>query len=128
MKFDIKKKLGKARLGTLSLKHGVVQTPAFMTVGTYGSVKSLTNQDLHACNTEIILCNAYHLMIRPERNLIEKAGGLHKFMNWSKPILTDSGGYQVFSLSSQTKVSKKGVEFKSPLNGNKLFMSPEKSR
>ena len=127
MKFNIKKKSCKARSGSLTLNHGTVQTPAFMTVGTYGSVKSLTNQDLLECNAEIILCNAYHLMIRPERSLIEKAGGLHKFMNWSRPILTDSGGYQVFSLSSQTKVSKDGVEFKSPLNGNKLFMSPEKS-
>tara|TARA_B100001559_G_scaffold318313_1_gene325257 strand:- start:588 stop:1685 length:1098 start_codon:yes stop_codon:yes gene_type:complete len=127
MKFEIKNKSKKARVGNLSLLHGDVKTPAFMTVGTYGSVKSLTNQDLKECNAEMILCNAYHLMIRPESNLIEKAGGLHKFMNWSKPILTDSGGYQVFSLSNQTKVSNHGVEFKSPLNGNKLFMSPEKS-
>jgi queuine tRNA-ribosyltransferase len=127
MKFEIKKKSKKARVGNLSLLHGDVKTPAFMTVGTYGSVKSLTNQDLKECNAEMILCNAYHLMIRPESNLIEKAGGLHKFMNWSKPILTDSGGYQVFSLSNQTKVSNRGVEFKSQLNGNKLFMSPEKS-
>ena len=127
MKYEIKNISGKARTGTLSLKHGKVQTPAFMTVGTYGSVKSLTNRDLNECNAEIILCNAYHLMIRPEHNLIKKAGGLHKFMNWSKPILTDSGGYQVFSLSSQTKVTNNGVEFKSPLNGDKLFMSPEKS-
>ena len=127
MKFEIKKKSKKARVGNLALVHGDVKTPAFMTVGTYGSVKSLTNQDLKECNAEMILCNAYHLMIRPESNLIEKAGGLHKFMNWPKPILTDSGGYQVFSLSSQTKVSNYGVEFKSPLNGNKLFMSPEKS-
>ena len=127
MNFEIKKKSKKARLGILSLLHGEVQTPAFMTVGTYGSVKSLTNEDLKGCNAEMVLCNAYHLMIRPEKNLIEKAGGLHKFMNWSRPILTDSGGYQVFSLSNQTKVSKHGVEFKSPLNGNKLFMSPEKS-
>ena len=127
MKFEIKKKSKKARVGNLSLVHGDVKTPAFMTVGTYGSVISLTNQDLIECNAEMILCNAYHLMIRPESNLIEKAGGLHKFMNWSKPILTDSGGYQVFSLSNQTKVSNHGVEFKSPLNGNKLFMSPEKS-
>ena len=127
MKFEIKNKSKKARVGNLSLVHGDVKTPAFMTVGTYGSVKSLTNQDLKECNAEMILCNAYHLMIRPESNLIEKAGGLHKFMNWSKPILTDSGGYQVFSLSNQTKVSNHGVEFKSPLNGNKLFMSPEKS-
>ena len=127
MKFKLKNISGKARTGTISLRHGNVQTPAFMTVGTYGSVKSLTNRDLDECNAEIILCNAYHLMIRPESYLIKKAGGLHKFMNWSKPILTDSGGYQVFSLSSQTKVTNNGVEFKSPLNGDKLFMSPEKS-
>ena len=127
MKFKVKNISGRARTGTLSLKHGILQTPTFMTVGTYGSVKSLTNQDLDECGAEIILCNAYHLMIRPEHNLIKKAGGLHKFMNWSKPILTDSGGYQVFSLSNQTKVTSNGVEFKSPLNGDKLFMSPEKS-
>ena len=127
MEFEIKKKLDKARLGEIFLKHGSVKTPAFMTVGTYGSVKSLSNKDLEGCGAQIILCNAYHLMIRPENKLIQKAGGLHNFMNWQKPILTDSGGYQVFSLSSQTKVSQGGVEFKSPINGDKLFMSPEKS-
>ena len=127
MKFNVKKISGRARLGNLSLAHGNVQTPAFMTVGTYGSVKSLTNQDLDNCKVPIILCNAYHLMIRPEQSLIEKAGGLNKFMNWTKPILTDSGGYQVFSLSNQNKVSKNGVEFKSPIDGTKLFMSPQKS-
>ena len=127
MEFKIKKKLDKARLGEILLKHGSVKTPAFMTVGTYGSVKSLSNKDLEDCGAQIILCNAYHLMIRPENKLIQKAGGLHNFMNWQKPILTDSGGYQVFSLSSQTKVSQGGVEFKSPINGDKLFMSPEKS-
>ena len=127
MKFNITKKSGNARIGKLHLKHGIIDTPSFMTVGTYGSVKSLTNNELLDCNVQIILCNAYHLMLRPDQKIIEKAGGLHKFMNWNKPILTDSGGYQVFSLSSQTKVSRDGVEFKSPLNGSKVFLSPEKS-
>ena len=127
MKFNITKKSGNARIGKLHLKHGIIDTPSFMTVGTYGSVKSLTNNELLDCNAQIILCNAYHLMLRPDQKIIEKAGGLHKFMNWNKPILTDSGGYQVFSLSSQTKVSRDGVEFKSPLNGSKVFLSPEKS-
>ena len=127
MKFNITKKSGNARIGKLNLKHGIIDTPSFMTVGTYGSVKSLTNNELLDCNAQIILCNAYHLMLRPDQKIIEKAGGLHKFMNWNKPILTDSGGYQVFSLSSQTKVSRDGVEFKSPLNGSKVFLSPEKS-
>ena len=127
IRFTLKNKSGKARTGTLELKHGIVNTPAFMTVGTYGSVKSLTNNDLLDCEAQIILCNAYHLMLRPEHDIILKAGGLHRFMNWSKPILTDSGGYQVFSLSKQAKVLRSGVEFKSPLNGNKMFMSPEKS-
>ena len=127
IKFTLKNKSRKARTGILELKHGNVETPTFMTVGTYGSVKSLTSSDLLECEAQIVLCNAYHLMLRPEHDIILKAGGLHKFMNWSKPILTDSGGYQVFSLSNQTKVSNYGVEFKSPLNGNKLFMSPEKS-
>ena len=127
IKFTLQNKIGKARSGILELKHGTVEPPAFMTVGTYGSVKSLTNSDLLGCEAQIILCNAYHLMLRPEHKIIKKAGGLHKFMNWSKPILTDSGGYQVFSLSDQAKVSRNGVEFKSPLNGDKMFMSPEKS-
>ena len=125
MKFEVKSKSGKSRTGHLSLKHGSIDTPTFMTVGTYGSVKSLSYKDLEECNVQIILSNAYHLMIRPEHNLIVKAGGLNKFMNWNKPILTDSGGYQVFSLSDQSKVTKNGVEFKSPLNGNTIFMSPE---
>ena len=127
IKFTLKNKSRKARTGILELKHGIVETPTFMTVGTYGSVKSLANSDLLECEAQIILCNAYHLMLRPEHDVVLKAGGLHKFMNWSKPILTDSGGYQVFSLSRQTRVSRNGVEFKSPLNANKIFMTPEKS-
>ena len=103
IRFTLKNKSGKARTGTLELKHGIVNTPAFMTVGTYGSVKSLTHNDLLDCEAQIILCNAYHLMLRPEHDIILKAGGLHRFMNWSTPILTDSGGYQVFSLSKRQK-------------------------
>ena len=118
---------GQARLGKLTLKHGSIQTPSFMTIGTYGSVKSLSNEDIHHTGTEIILCNAFHLMLRPGFDLIKRAGGLHKFMNWSKPILTDSGGYQVFSLSKRAKIVKSGVEFKSPINGETIFMSPERS-
>ena len=127
IKFSLLKKSKKARLGQLSLKHGAVETPTFMTVGTHGSVKSLSSEDIKNCNAQIILCNAYHLMLRPGNKIIKAAGGLHKFMDWDQPILTDSGGYQVFSLSSYTKVTKSGVEFKSPLNGEKIFISPEKS-
>jgi len=125
--FSLLKKSKRARLGKLNLKHGIVETPTFMTVGTHGSVKSLSSEDIKNCNAQIILCNAYHLMLRPGNQIIKAADGLHKFMNWDRPILTDSGGYQVFSLSSHTKVTKNGVEFKSPLNGEKIFMSPEKS-
>ena len=125
IKFSLLKKNKKARLGKLNLKHGEVETPAFMTVGTHGSVKLLSSKDIKNCNAQIILCNAYHLMLRPGNKIIEAAGGLHKFMSWNKPILTDSGGYQVFSLSSHTNVTKHGVEFKSPLNGEKIFISPE---
>ena len=125
--FNITHKVAGARVGKLKLKHGVIDTPSFMTIGTYGSVKSLTNKELTDSGVQMILCNAYHLMLRPDKSIIKKAGGLHKFINWDKPILTDSGGYQVFSLSNQTKVSKEGVEFKSPINGDKIFLSPQKS-
>ena len=125
--FNITHKAAGARVGKLKLKHGVIDTPSFMTIGTYGSVKSLTNKELTDSGVQMILCNAYHLMLRPDKSIIKKAGGLHKFINWDKPILTDSGGYQVFSLSNQTKVSKEGVEFKSPINGDKIFLSPQKS-
>ena len=125
--FNITHKAAGARVGKLKLKNGVIDTPSFMTIGTYGSVKSLTNKELTDSGVQMILCNAYHLMLRPDKSIIKKAGGLHKFINWDKPILTDSGGYQVFSLSNQTKVSKEGVEFKSPINGDKIFLSPQKS-
>ena len=123
--FQITHKDGNARRGNLNTKNGVINTPAFMPVGTAATVKAVFTKDLYETNSEIILGNTYHLMLRPGSAQIKEFGGLHKFMNWNKPILTDSGGYQVFSLSDQTKVTKNGVEFKSPLNGNTIFMSPE---
>ena len=127
MKFSIKKKYKNARSGYLELKNGNVQTPTFMTIGTYGSVKSLSSEDLLRCGCEILLCNAYHLMLRPGLDVITRGGHLHKFMNWDKPILTDSGGYQVFSLSKNVKVNKDAAVFKSPYNGDEIIMTPEKS-
>ena len=127
MKFSIKKKYKNARSGYLELKNGNVETPTFMTIGTYGSVKSLSSEDLLRCGCEILLCNAYHLMLRPGLDVITKGGHLHKFMNWDKPILTDSGGYQVFSLSKNVKVNKDAAVFKSPYNGDEIIMTPEKS-
>ena len=110
--FIIDYKNGKARSGRLQLTNGVVNTPTFMTIGTYGAVKSLTNIDLIDSGAQMILCNAFHLMLRPGMEVIAKNDGLHKFMNWDKPILTDSGGYQVFSLSDISKIKEDGVEFK----------------
>ena len=117
---------GEARRGEVSTEHGTFQTPAFMPVGTYGAVKSISPEILHSINAEIILSNTYHLMERPGVDIIKLNGGLHNFMSWDKPILTDSGGYQVFSLAKKRKITEEGVEFNSPLNGNKLFLNPEK--
>ena len=125
MKFSIESKQGHARAGGLTINNKTIDTPAFMTIGTYGSVKTMDTYDLKKCNVEIILSNAFHLMLRPGTNLIEKVGGLHQLMNWDGLILTDSGGYQVFSLGKDVKISKKGAEFRSPFNGDKVFMSPE---
>ncbi len=116
----------KARLGKLHTPHGVVRTPAFMPVGTQATVKTMTPEELREINTEIILCNTYHLYLRPGPELIRSAGGLHRFMNWSGPILTDSGGFQVFSLGPLRKVSEDGVTFRSHLDGSTHFLSPEK--
>lgn len=116
-----------ARLGQLDLPHGSVQTPIFMPVGTYGTVKAMTPRDLHEANAQIILGNTFHLWLRPGLDAIKKHGGLHRFMGWDKPILTDSGGFQVFSLGALRKISEDGVTFVSPINGDKLFMSPEVS-
>ena len=116
-----------ARLGQLDLPHGTVQTPIFMPVGTYGTVKAMTPRDLHEAQAQIILGNTFHLWLRPGLDVIKKHGGLHRFMGWDKPILTDSGGFQVFSLGALRKISEEGVTFASPINGDKLFMSPEVS-
>jgi queuine tRNA-ribosyltransferase len=125
--FNIKNQNNKARRGEIFCAHGKIQTPAFMPVGTAGTVKALKNDDILNCNAEIILGNVYHLMLRPGADLIEELGGLHKFMNWSKPILTDSGGFQVMSLSKIRKISDEGVEFSSHIDGAKYFLTPEKS-
>lgn len=127
-KFEIvkKSKNSKARVGKLHTSHGIVNTPAFMPVGTQGTVKTLSFRDLEELGAEIILSNTYHLFLRPGHELIREAGGLHKFMHWDKPILTDSGGFQVFSLSEMRKISNEGVEFTSYIDGAKHFLSPTK--
>lgn len=116
-----------ARAGRLKLPHGEVLTPVFMPVGTQASVKALSQEDLVALNAGIILGNAYHLYLRPGTDILEQAGGLHKFMQWDRPILTDSGGFQVFSLDGLTKVSKDGVQFQSHIDGSRHFFTPEKA-
>lgn len=129
LKFSVinKDKNSKARAGFFETDHGVVETPAFMPVGTQGSVKAVNQGYLEKdINAQIILSNTYHLYLRPGTEVLEKAGGLHKFMNWRKPILTDSGGYQVYSLSSLRKLKEDGVEFRSHLDGSTHFFSPEK--
>ncbi|WP_396589366.1 tRNA guanosine(34) transglycosylase Tgt [Bermanella sp. R86510] len=127
MKFDVKATEGKARRGTLSFPRGDIQTPAFMPVGTYGSVKGMLPRDVKDTGAEIILGNTFHLWLRPGTEIIEQAGDLHDFMQWDKPILTDSGGFQVFSLGKMRKITEQGVTFRSPVNGNKVELTPEKS-
>jgi queuine tRNA-ribosyltransferase len=117
----------KARTGVLRLKHGEVQTPCFLPIGTYGAVKSLTSLDVAKIGFEMILTNTYHLWERPGTEMVEKAGGTHGLMNWNKPIFTDSGGFQAFSLGGFRKFSEQGVEFQSTLNGSRRFLSPEVS-
>jgi len=116
---------GLARRGEVTTTHGKFQTPAFMPVGTYGAVKSISPSTLEDLEAEIILSNTYHLMERPGVETIKLHGGLHNFMGWEGPILTDSGGYQVFSLSKKRKIQEEGVEFSSPLNGDKRYLTPE---
>jgi len=125
--FNLKAQDNKARRGAIKTSRGEIQTPAFMPVGTAGTVKALKTSDVTKSGAEIILGNVYHLMLRPTAELIEKMGGLHKFMNWNKPILTDSGGFQVMSLSQIRKISDEGVEFSSHIDGSKHFLTPEKS-
>ena len=115
-----------ARYGVFKTPHGEIETPVFMPVGTQATVKGLRPEDLKELGAEIILSNTYHLFLRPGERIVKEAGGLHKFMNWDKPILTDSGGFQVFSLAELRNITDEGVEFKSHLNGEKLFISPEK--
>jgi queuine tRNA-ribosyltransferase len=117
----------KARLGTVSTAHGDIQTPIFMPVGTRAAVKTLTSAQLEEIDAQIILGNTYHLMLKPGADIVEEAGGLHKFMQWDKPILTDSGGFQVFSLADSNKITDKGVYFQSHIDGSKHFLGPEES-
>ena len=126
--FELEAQDDKARLGKIFTPKGVIDTPAFMPVGTQGTVKGIFTDDIKKTNTQIILGNTYHLLLRPGTNIIDKFGGLHNFMNWDKPILTDSGGYQIMSLSKLNKIDiKVGAIFKSHLDGKKIILSPEKS-
>lgn len=125
MKFDLKTTDGKARRGTVSFPRGDIQTPAFMPVGTYGTVKGMLPRDVKELGAEIILGNTFHLWLRPGNKIIKELGGLHQFMQWDKPILTDSGGFQVFSLGKMRKITEHGVTFRSPVNGDKVELTPE---
>lgn len=127
MKFELKAQDGRARCGALTLDHGTVATPAFMPVGTYGAVKALSPAELKQIGADIILGNSFHLWLRPGLEVIEAHGGLHRFMAWDGPLLTDSGGYQVYSLGKLRKVSEEGVRFQSPVNGDHCFLSPEEA-
>ncbi len=125
--FKVEGQAGEARAATLKTFHGEIQTPVFMAVGTRATVKSLMPETLTQMGCQILLGNTYHLHVRPNEGVIKRLGGLHKFMNWRKPILTDSGGFQVFSLAKLRKMSEEGVTFRSHIDGEKLFISPEKS-
>jgi len=127
MKFELQATDGLARRGELTFDRGTVQTPAFMPVGTYGTVKAMTPEELRDINADIILGNTFHLMLRPGTEVISKHGDLHDFMHWDGPILTDSGGFQVWSLGELRKITEEGVHFQSPVNGDKVFMGPEES-
>ncbi|MDP4576723.1 MAG: tRNA-guanine transglycosylase, partial [Burkholderiaceae bacterium] len=118
---------GQARAGRLLLPHGVVETPIFMPVGTYGAIKGLSPSMLERLGAQIVLGNTFHLWLRPGLEVIATHAGLHRFMNWQRPILTDSGGFQVWSLGELRKISEEGVTFQSPINGDRLFLSPEES-
>lgn len=125
--FEIKTTDGEARLGVLTLAHGAVETPAFMPIGTYGSVKAMTPEEVEGLGAHIILGNTFHLMLRPGADIVDAHGGLHRFMNWKRPILTDSGGFQVFSLRSLRKITEEGVRFRSPIDGSEVRLTPEDS-
>lgn len=127
MLFSLKNTDGKARRGQMTFPRGTIQTPAFMPVGTYGTVKTMTPEEVEASGAEILLGNTFHLMLRPGTEIINLHGDLHDFMHWDKPILTDSGGFQVFSLGKMRKITEQGVHFRSPINGSKVFLGPEES-
>ena len=126
MQFELLAQDGNARRGQLHLAHGWVQTPVFMPVGTYATVKAMTPEELRGIGAQIVLGNTFHLMLRPGTEVIEAHGGLHGFMHWDGPILTDSGGFQVFSLKTLRKITEEGVSFRSPINGDQVFLSPER--
>ncbi|RZI98893.1 MAG: tRNA-guanine transglycosylase, partial [Haliea sp.] len=125
LSFELLNTDGHARRGRLALNHGVVETPIFMPVGTYGTVKGVTPRSLEEMGAQIILGNTFHLWMRPGLDVLAQFGGLHRFEAWNKPILTDSGGFQVWSLGEMRKISEEGVRFASPVNGDKLFLTPE---
>lgn len=127
MKYQLLKTDGRARRGQIEFERGTIQTPAFMPVGTYGTVKGMSPERVKDTGAEIILGNTFHLMLRPGTEVVQMHGDLHDFMNWQGPILTDSGGFQVFSLGELRKISEKGVTFRSPINGDKVFLGPEES-
>jgi queuine tRNA-ribosyltransferase len=127
VRFAVHGTCGAARSGLLETARGTVRTPAFMPVGTYGTVKAMTPEEVQGSGADIILGNTFHLMLRPGTRVIEKHGGLHGFMNWPRPILTDSGGFQVWSLAERRKISEQGVSFASPIDGSQVFMGPEES-
>ncbi len=127
MQFNLLSNDGAARRGRLTFARGIIETPVFMPVGTYGTVKAMTPDELEGMGAQIILGNTFHLMLRPGMEVIKAHGDLHDFMQWQKPILTDSGGFQVFSLGALRKITEQGVTFKSPVNGSKIFMGPEES-
>jgi len=125
MQFDVIATSAAARRGRIRLARGQINTPAFMPVGTYGTVKAMTPEELESVGAEIILGNTFHLLLRPGHELIRELGGLHRFMNWSRPILTDSGGFQVWSLTKHRKIAEEGVEFQAPTDGSKVMLTPE---
>ncbi|MGH8269723.1 MAG: tRNA guanosine(34) transglycosylase Tgt, partial [Steroidobacteraceae bacterium] len=125
--FELTATDGAARAGTLRTEHGVIETPAFMPVGTYGTVKAMTPEELYGLGAEIVLGNTFHLMLRPGVQIVAAHGGLHQFMSWKRPILTDSGGFQVFSLKSLRRITEEGVRFRSPVDGSEVRLTPEDS-
>jgi queuine tRNA-ribosyltransferase len=127
MKYELLAQAGPARRGRLTFARGSVETPAFMPVGTYGSVKGLTPHELRATGAEMVLGNTFHLMLRPGTDIVRAHGDLHDFMQWSGPILTDSGGFQVYSLAKLRAITEAGVTFQSPLNGDRIFLGPDES-